>query len=229
MTGPFTPAGLQRVLGKHTNPNLAEWLNAVANDGCSPGSMGLWLDALAETYERTHPVEHAVQLVTTAPSGDAAVHRDTAVVVQDLLRRAKKSVLISTYGIYGGREIFRELAQRMNDQPGLTGRLFVDLGQKAIPEFLQFFREHNWPEDSRLPEIFSHIRPVTSASESSVLHAKCVVIDSEELLMTSANFTDAAHYRNVEAGVLVRSHSIAEQITRFFDGLVRQAFCVRVN
>jgi phosphatidylserine/phosphatidylglycerophosphate/cardiolipin synthase-like enzyme len=117
----------------------------------------------------------------------------------------------------------------MNIEPGLSVRLFVDLGQKSDYEFLQFFREHNWPEECRPPEIYSHTRPVASASESSVLHAKCVLIDSEELLMTSANFTDAAHHRNVEAGVLVRSRSIGEQVARFFDGLVRSAFCVRIN
>jgi phosphatidylserine/phosphatidylglycerophosphate/cardiolipin synthase-like enzyme len=229
LAAPFSIAGLQRVLGKHADPMLADWLSLVSKDGCSPASMALWLEAFAETSEGNTPVHHAVQLVTTAPSGDSAVHRDTAVVVQDLFRRAKHSVLISTYGIYGGREIFRELAQRMIDEPKLSVRLFVDLGQKAAPEFLQFFREHHWPEQSRRPEIYAPKRPPASASESSVLHAKCVLIDSEEILLTSANFTDAAHYRNVEAGVVVRSRSVAEQVAQFFNGLIRSGFCVRIS
>jgi hypothetical protein len=71
--------------------------------------MASWLDACADGICERTPLEHTVQLVTTAREGNAAYHRDTAVVVQDLFRRAKRSVLISTYALHGGREIFQSL------------------------------------------------------------------------------------------------------------------------
>jgi phosphatidylserine/phosphatidylglycerophosphate/cardiolipin synthase-like enzyme len=50
----------------------------------------------------------------------------------------------------------------------------------------------------------------------SALHAKCIVIDGREALVTSANFTEAAQERNIELGLLVRSAEIASRIERHF-------------
>ncbi len=57
------------------------------------------------------------------------------------------------------------------------------------------------------------------------MHPKCVVMDDEEVLVTSANFTEAAQQRNIEVGLLVRSQSVARQITQFFDGLISAGCC----
>ncbi|MGC2659225.1 MAG: phospholipase D-like domain-containing protein [Bryobacteraceae bacterium] len=50
-------------------------------------------------------------------------------------------------------------------------------------------------------------------------------MDSAEVLVTSANFTEAAHQRNIEVGVLVHSHGVARQVTQFFEGLVSAGWC----
>ena len=57
-------------------------------------------------------------------------------------------------------------------------------------------------------------------------HAKCVVVDDDVAFVTSANFTEWAQQRNVEAGVLVRNSHFARQLRAQFDGLV-QAKAVR--
>jgi phosphatidylserine/phosphatidylglycerophosphate/cardiolipin synthase-like enzyme len=59
-----------------------------------------------------------------------------------------------------------------------------------------------------------------TAEENACLHAKCVVVDEERLLITSANFTEAAHERNIEAGVLMRDRTIAKAIRSQFEMLV---------
>lgn len=51
-------------------------------------------------------------------------------------------------------------------------------------------------------------------------HAKCVVVDDEVAFITSANFTDWAQERNVEAGALIRSRAFATQLRLQFDALV---------
>ncbi len=55
----------------------------------------------------------------------------------------------------------------------------------------------------------------------SALHAKCVVIDGQEALVTSANFTAAAQERNIELGLLVNSPVVAGQVEGHFDALIR--------
>ena len=155
--------------------------------------MGLWVDAFALTCERRDAIEHAVQIVSTAPTGDVAMHRDTAVVVQDLFRRARRSLLISTYGIYGGREIFRSLATRVESESEVGVRLFLNIaGDVAPADFAADFLRYHWPEKTaesgRLPEIYYDVRSQAphQEGETAVMHAKCVVMDDEEVLVTSA-------------------------------------------
>jgi phosphatidylserine/phosphatidylglycerophosphate/cardiolipin synthase-like enzyme len=228
LVAPFSIFALQRLIGDAVSPSVADWMTATAESGCSSAAMASWLDACADGICERTPLEHTVQLVTTAPEGNAAYHRDTAVVVQDLFRRAKRSVLISTYALYGGREIFQTLADRMEAIPELLVRMFVNIDQKSgddqrviAASFVQQFREWHWPAQFRLPEIYYDVR------STAVLHAKCILIDSEELFVTSANFTDAAQHRNVEVGLVVKSPVVADQATRFFESLMKSQFYAR--
>jgi phosphatidylserine/phosphatidylglycerophosphate/cardiolipin synthase-like enzyme len=56
--------------------------------------------------------------------------------------------------------------------------------------------------------------------QHAVLHAKLVVIDQRRTFITSANFTEAAQQRNIEAGVLVEDRAFAERVTLQFDRLI---------
>ena len=237
LSSPFSVFSLQRLIGRYVAAEIPEWMTAVAGTGCSSAAMATWLDAFADGLRDRTPVEHVVQLVTTAPEGNAAVHRDTAVVVQDLFRRARKTVLISTYAFYGGSEIFQTLAERTDASSDLVVRIFVNIERRPgeicltseiVGRFVHQFRQHHWPAQLRLPEIYYDVRStVEKPTEAAVLHAKCIVIDGEELFVTSANFTEAAQNRNIETGLLVKSVAIADQATRFFDSLIRSGSCVR--
>jgi phosphatidylserine/phosphatidylglycerophosphate/cardiolipin synthase-like enzyme len=118
----------------------------------------------------------------------------------------------------------------MDAIPDLSVRMFVNIDQKpgdaceksiVVARFVQHFHERHWPAQSRLPEIYYDVR------STAVLHSKCILIDDEELFVTSANFTDAAQHRNVEVGLLVKSSVIADQATRFFESLMKSHFYAR--
>jgi phosphatidylserine/phosphatidylglycerophosphate/cardiolipin synthase-like enzyme len=231
---PFPTVALQRFLAHNLVSGIADSINQVAAAGCSAEALAMWLDVLAESARERGSIEDAVHLVTTGPEGVDADHRDTAVVVQDLFRRVRQSVLVSGYALYQGRPIFQELAERMDLNPSLGVRMFLDIGHEkpdaivepadAIARFVQTFKDRHWPAGSRLPEIYYDTR---SLEGQAVLHSKCIVVDGEELFVSSANFTDAAQHRNIEMGLLVTSRSIAAQALRFFDSLVRSGDCRR--
>ena len=69
------------------------------------------------------------------------------------------------------------------------------------------FRTYHWPLDTREPP-------------DAKLHAKAVIVDSDDVLLTSANMTKAAYDKNIELGVLCHGGDIAAQIQRHFDGLI---------
>ena len=52
------------------------------------------------------------------------------------------------------------------------------------------------------------------------LHAKCIIIDDHRALITSANFTEAAHKRNIEAGTVITDSFLAGALRAQFDTLV---------
>lgn len=54
-----------------------------------------------------------------------------------------------------------------------------------------------------------------------VMHAKVVIIDAAAALVTSANFTEAAQSRNIEAGVVVRLPYQITSLRSYFEGLIK--------
>ncbi len=77
-----------------------------------------------------------------------------------------------------------------------------------------------WPGE-RLPEVFYDSRSVEQEGHKrAVLHAKCIVVDDRWTLLSSANFTEAAHERHIEAGVVLDDPRTAERVRRQFQGLV---------
>ena len=80
-----------------------------------------------------------------------------------------------------------------------------------------------------MPRVYYDPRSLDPAGRTaSSMHAKCVVIDGREALVTSANFTEAAQARNIELGLLVNSQSVARKIEEHFLALIREACLERL-
>jgi phosphatidylserine/phosphatidylglycerophosphate/cardiolipin synthase-like enzyme len=159
-------------------------------------------------------------------------NRDTSVVVRELFAGAKEKVLIAGYAVYQGQRVFAALAERMDECPALRVRIFLDIRRPhgdtsttsaLVRQFADRFVKSQWPAGGRLPETLYYPASLELDSvKRSSLHAKCVVIDGEAAFVSSANFTEAAHERNVEVGVLIRSPLLAQRITRHFDAMLEE-------
>ncbi|MEH1835049.1 MAG: phospholipase D-like domain-containing protein [Nostoc sp.] len=143
-----------------------------------------------------------------------------------------KSVLISSFTIDKGekaRKLFQVLAERMDTNPELYVQMFLNIQRPhhskvaesvLLREFAHTFRRDIWT-GNRLPEVFYDSRSLAvDVKQKSSLHAKCIVVDEEFVLITSANFTEAAHERNIEAGVLLTDSATAQALRLQFDSLV---------
>lgn len=204
-------------------------LRALADGGLAPAHLALFLRALAAERAEAQAIADRTELVW---SGDElpAQTRSTAVVVQQLFEEAKESVLVASYAFDqgGGDDLFGALAARMDAEPALRASFFVNVERRfgdgrsddeLLAAFATTFRERVWP-GRRLPEVFFDPRALVLGTERACLHAKCVVIDEGVAFVTSANFTEAAHQRNLEAGVLVRDRRVAGALARQFESLV---------
>ncbi|HVS66085.1 MAG TPA: DISARM system phospholipase D-like protein DrmC [Thermoanaerobaculia bacterium] len=173
-----------------------------------------------------------LELVWTGPEATVSHTRSNAVVLRQLFERAKDSVLIGGYAFDHGKEIFEPLHRAMRDK-GVRAEIFMDLRGEAksgvssetfATECVDRFLQENWLFDGPRPEIY--YAPLTAAWGAS-LHAKCVVVDGLDSLITSANFTDRGQTRNLELGVLIRDRGFAEILVAQWRGLVSQGIVVR--
>jgi phosphatidylserine/phosphatidylglycerophosphate/cardiolipin synthase-like enzyme len=205
---------------------VATDLTTLLADGLAPRHVALLLDAHADAVEAKAPGSGRVELVWTGPAGESSHSRDTSVVLRTLFESAERAVLVSTFVVRNGRVVFDALARRMADRPQLQVRIFLHVGRgdrdtrhesELLREAANTFRRE-WP-GTRSPEIYYDPRSLATDGNDANWHAKCVLVDDEVAFVTSANFTEWAQTRNVEAGVIVRDAHFASQLRGQFDGL----------
>jgi phosphatidylserine/phosphatidylglycerophosphate/cardiolipin synthase-like enzyme len=205
--------------------------------------------------ERRHRKAPALSLVWTGDEPGVSHSRHTRVLVPELFERAREHVLIAGYAIDNGPELFEPLHGAMASR-GVTADLFVDVkqledrlkqtarssgrdwgllsaplgatrdtvgrGRAVVALFFQLM----WPFGDPKPAVY--FDPRTAEPWSGVsMHAKCVVIDHEYTLITSANFTSRGQTRNVEAGVAIEDRAFAASLERQWLNLVDAGVVVR--
>lgn len=221
-----------------TNELVADLLR-LSDEGMSPQHLGLLLGVAADAAE-AKAGQSGAELVWTGPEVPGTSSRDTAIVVPELWRGAQTDVLVSTFVVHDIATVFLPLAQRMDEVPDLRVRIFLNIARKIgdtsldselVREFSDRFRRA-WPAPqpgSRRPEVYYDPRGLsTDPATRATWHAKCVVVDDELAFVTSANFTEWAQARNVEAGVLIRSRHFNAQLRQQFESLVRAGLVLRV-
>jgi phosphatidylserine/phosphatidylglycerophosphate/cardiolipin synthase-like enzyme len=232
LSPPFSEMAVRRFCAGSNAGGVAARMQQLAEEGLCPDHLALVLETVAEARSWRPAESELVDLVWTGPEASGTANRDTGVVVRELFSSARESVLAAGYAVYQGREVFRSLAVRMAENPALKVRLYLDVRRQpadATPDaelvarFARRFREHEWPGE-RLPEVYYDPRSLdVEAEKSSSLHAKCVVIDRQVALVTSANFTEAAQTRNIEVGALIRSRQFAARLAEHFEALADAA------
>jgi phosphatidylserine/phosphatidylglycerophosphate/cardiolipin synthase-like enzyme len=227
-----------RARGHSTSEGLMEGLRALHEKMPAAESAALVLSMLAA--ERSAAEEEArrrVELVWSGPEGKAQ-SRDTAITVSQLFAEARRKVLVSTYNVGWTAGLFAPLVEKMQNDPAFEVKLFVNIsaklmekkmqrGEDPVAAFRRAFVETHW-RTARLPAVYYDPRAAKGTSYAPQLHAKCVVVDEEAALLTSANFSEAAQNDNIEAGVLVRDARFAEALVQQFEGLLARNELVRV-
>lgn len=212
---------------------IATELNLLHQQGMTAQQIVYMLNLVIAERQASQDQRDCFELVWTGLETPGTESRDTRVIVQDLFNRATRSVLISSYAPdldHKGQKLFSGLAARMEQLPQLRVRLFLNIkrlhGSQSseialLQAFARTFRQQVWT-GKRLPEVFYDSRSLSKTLGSKAcLHAKCVIIDDRYLLITSANFTEAAHERNLEAGILLKDSAAAKGMKLQFERLVQ--------
>jgi len=240
-SGRLSPGISTLVLGQIAGSNtaaLAGLLRSYQEKGYPLEAIAELVEAVANERERSVEPGHILELVLTGPEVPGIPTCDTAATMRTLIHEAKEEVLLVGYAIHRAKDLFEPLVEKLRGNSRFKVILCVDisrkygdtsLGSDICNRFAKDFIGKHWPWHPR-PSVFYDPRSLSDLPEQhSSLHAKCMVIDRMVALVTSANFTDAAQYRNIEAGLLVRHAPTAERLSLYFNKLIENGYMISCN
>lgn len=161
-----------------------------------------------------------VEICWTGPDADGPLVTANAVAVKQLLEDCQDTgeILLVGYSLTVPDASFMEevvelLVEAANRRARVQVILHQDDEAKNKAELLK-----NWDVFARKPEIYTWDPPPDH--KYTKLHAKCLVVDRLQMLVTSANFTFLGLESNIELGLLVRNQPLATAVHERFDHLI---------
>jgi len=222
---PVSAPMLESVLGNLHNVEAVRLaIQELEHLGIVGNGAAAWIQMSDAIEQRTAKPD----LVWSGPEVPGVHSRDTRQVFEELLGSATTSLWACTYAFFDGPKAFQVLAKNMDANPSLSVTLLLNIqrgkgdttsADQLVRKFTDRFWKGEWPGNAR-PRVFYDPRALEIDGPGAVLHAKAMVVDDERVLVTSANFTEAALDRNIELGLLVRDRAMAASIKAHFQGLV---------
>ena len=163
-------------------------------------------DAVAQTESETTRTE----VVWTGPKVEGSYLRATRQVVQDIISAAQSELLVVGYWLAGKEDyegIINEIVDLMANavERGVKVTMVLDKGEKGYGKNNRDAFIALWPKDTPQPKLLTWKIPPDD--KHLKLHAKVLVADRHDALVTSANLTMYALDRNMEMGVRVQGQS----------------------
>lgn len=160
-----------------------------------------------------------VELVVTAPPSFGIKAHTTKFTVDNLIKNAKSSILITGYSL---SDYFEDLVDCivLKSHQGIPVKYFANdiESQKSADKLLlhkgKFLQIFNYPKKD---------------DSMSALHAKVISVDGSKTFITSANLSYHGQEGNIEVGALIESKQIAKQINDVFMKLVQSRVFVKIN
>ncbi len=226
---PFTEITFTKLFGREFGHSVFSEIHSLEQNGFSEKQIGLLLETLrADRSKRGESLLDKVSLVWTGPETQGTLNRDTKIVVRELFSKAQSSVLVAGFAVYQGKDVFEALAKQMLSVPALDVSFYLNVqrsygdtsaADQIVKQFSDKFKNRDWP-GTMFPSVFYDPRSAALNKEKlAVLHAKVIIVDKRFSLVSSANFTEAAQDRNIEAGVLIDSPEFATQLQGHFEAL----------
>ena len=155
----------------------------------------------------------SIELVIIAPETFKIKTKKTRDVVENLIKNAEKSVVMTGYSI---SDYFTGMLDTIiaKSQQGVYVRFYVNDIEKSRASLVKMLAYR-----SKYLQFFEYEK--NSDDKMAASHAKILTIDSDKSLVSSANLSYHGLSGNIEMGFLVRSADKAKQIEELLKELVR--------
>ena len=213
--------GISAVRGVDTQTarRCAQALNQLRRQELNAAAVALVLQVASGLRTVEHLRRPEIEIVWTGPEAEGPLVRPTAVVIEEMLRNVREAgeVLIVGYSLTA------EDGSAMASIIGLLGE--ISRRRAVVTMILHRDEEARnranllaaWDVRAVKPRLYTWDPP--PAFPYTKLHAKVMVVDRLEALVTSANLTVHGLQANLELGLRVRGPQ-AQAIARRFDHLI---------
>jgi phosphatidylserine/phosphatidylglycerophosphate/cardiolipin synthase-like enzyme len=222
----FNVHTLQQLFGGTEGAVVAESLKGLGMQGWTARQIATAVDAVITNREQQNRFSY--DLVLSGPEVQGIPTRSTHAVLHALIAEAEYEVVLVGYVIHKATSLLLPLASKMQSDPSFDVWFCLDIkrgkndtsdSHSLSVRFKNEFENELWPWDPK-PRVYYDQRSLADwGATRSSMHAKCVIVDRKVAFVTSANFTDAAQHRNIEAGILSRDPKLASKLHSYFDGL----------
>ncbi|MBA1231450.1 hypothetical protein G7013_17510 [Pseudomonas viridiflava] len=187
----------------------------------SSSAFTLQLLALKEAVLLTEDEATQTEVVWTGPKVEGSYLRATRQVVQDIISAAQSELLVVGYWLAGKEDcegIINDIIVLMANAVvrGVKVTMVLDEGEKGYGKNNRDTLLALWPKNVAHPRLLTWKIP--SDDKHLKLHAKVLVADRCDALVTSANLTMYALDRNMEMGVRAQGQP-SERIFQHFEQL----------
>jgi len=200
---------------------------AIHAPSATPHAVSLALLTAAQT-EQNHRDRQAIELVWTGPATDVVPLRQTEQAILQVLNSAQSRILLVSYAVYSIPNIQDAVVRAA--QRGVRITVVVETPNKLDvqneystlralgDDVARCSTVYYWPKANRKAD---------EAGRLGILHVKCVIGDSNHLILSSANLTTYAFHVNMELGVLITGGKAPQQIEALFGQLIQDGLLVR--
>jgi len=190
--------------------------------------IALLLGSVFETIKSERKKSTKVELVWTGPSGKKEHPRLTRQVVQDIINDSRINLMIAGYWIAGpqdGEGIVGDIIELLVKavQRGVNLIMILDQNPKYYGGTNEEVIKDLWAENVPLPKMV--VWPKVSEENHLKMHAKLIVGDQKDALVTSANLTMHALDKNIEMGVRLKGVP-AGKISSHLESLIDEEILV---
>ena len=189
------------------------------------------LETSLASYQIAQERAHTVDTVWTGPDVSGSEVRRTEAVVIEMLSSARVEVLVVGYWLVNQTRQIKSLVDLLikRARDGVEVKFVLDPGKKPEgPDNLSALNTQ-WPDNlANAPrEVFTwsekqhkHFKQGELQYDRK-LHAKVIVVDQQDALVTSANLTQAGLLGNLEMGLRIKGPK-AKSVSRHFNLLIEE-------
>lgn len=186
----FAPGAIAEL---ERQPELACILRSVVSEGVDSRGVLLALQ-VARIIMASQSKDETAEFVATVPPGSQTQARPTQVVLREMLTSARRQIVALGYEITD-----RSCIELLRDASKICPETIIVCDrQKGSARRLV----STWPGGGFIPRFYENIE--LADPPLAAMHCKALLVDSADLLVTSANFTFHGLNENLEFGVRLR-------------------------